>query len=97
MKTLSSITLSLALTLAVAPTLVWGFDGNARAAVRSLFDGADRDQSGVLSEQEYLEANLDRYGVAFEVADADGDGGTTLAEYVALFERHHPTGQKSRL
>jgi EF hand len=63
---------------------------NARSVVGHLFETADVDRSGTLSPAEYGEAELDAYGVGFEASDRNGDGETTLEEYLDLYERHHP-------
>lgn len=86
-----------ALSIGGATATARAFEEDARAKVRDLFQSADRDRNGSLSEEEYLDAELNRYGVSFDRSDANGDGSTTLAEYVALFERHHPVGRKSEL
>lgn len=96
-RTSAIVAIFAALSMAGVAATAQAFDADARETVRSLFRSADRDRDGSLSEEEYLDAELDRYGVSFDRSDANGDGGTTLAEYVALFERHHPVGRKSEL
>ena len=66
-----------------------GYD--ARAVVRHIFEVADADDSGSLTPAEYTAAGLERYGVSFQDCDADGDGETSLAEYLGLYDRHHPS------
>jgi len=64
--------------------------GGGHAVVQHVFDMSDQDQDGVLSPEEYENAGLERYGVTFEQADADGDGKTSIDEYFELYEAHHP-------
>lgn len=61
-----------------------GFD-----VVTHVFRASDTDASGTLSPGEFERAGLARYGMAFEVWDADGDGEASLEEYRALYDRHH--------
>jgi hypothetical protein len=66
-----------------------GSAGSAASVVHHIFDMADRDGSGTLTEAEYGAAGLERFGVSFADSDADGDGETSQAEYLELYERHH--------
>ncbi len=63
---------------------------HGRQVVEHIFDVADQDQSGTLTSVEYAEAGLERYGVSFDESDTDGNGETSLEEYLELYERHHP-------
>jgi hypothetical protein len=67
-----------------------GCGGNAEGAVQAIFDEADADASGALTRAEYERANLVRFGTAFEATDANADGETTLDEYLAHYQAHHP-------
>lgn len=62
------------------------------ATVEHIFEMADSDRSGWLSPAEYAEARLESFGVSFAECDANGDGRTTLYEYLQLYVRHHPGG-----
>lgn len=80
-------------TIAVAALPVAaGASSDGAAVVAHIFDAADRDGDGVLSADEYAEAGLTRYGVGFEQCDADDDGRLTQAEYLEVYQRHHPPG-----
>ena len=72
-----------------------GKDG--RAVVEHIFEVADTDKSGALSREEYAKAGLERFGVSFEQCDANQDGQTSLTEYLALYERHHPPADQVAL
>jgi len=61
------------------------------AAVARIFEAADRDRSGTLTPAEYADANLERFGVSFEASDVNSDGETSLAEYLVLYDVHHPS------
>ena len=63
--------------------------GHGCGVVEHIFEMADQDSDGALSPDEYDAAGLERYGVTFEQTDANGDGETTLAEYLELYERYH--------
>ena len=67
----------------------------ATEVVEHIFDVADEDRSGTLSADEYAAAGLERYGVSFGQSDLDGDGQTSLAEYLELYERHHPADDEA--
>jgi len=58
--------------------------------VQHIFDGADQDRDGNLTRSEYESAGLQDFGVSFEESDTDANGGTSMAEYLALYKRHHP-------
>ncbi len=68
---------------------------HAQQVVEHIFDVADQDQSGTLSSAEYAEAGLERYGVSFDETDTDGNGETSLEEYLELYERHHPAEDRA--
>jgi len=82
---------ALAATLALAPAsaAAGGGEGDV-SVVEHIFEMADRDGSGTLSSAEYGEAGLQRFGLSFEQSDTNSDGETSLAEYVELYEMHHP-------
>ena len=85
-----------ALVVLAGPALAGeGYD--AQAVVRHIFEVSDTDDSGALSPEEYAAAGLERFGVTFEDCDADGDGETTFAEYLALYDRHHQGGDRRGL
>jgi hypothetical protein len=65
------------------------------SVVQHIFDMADQDRDGALSRDEYVEAGLERYGVSFEETDANADGVTSMAEYLELYQRHHPADDPS--
>ena len=60
------------------------------SVVEHIFDAADEDQSGSLTASEYEAAALERFGMRFDESDLDGDGVTTLDEYLDLYDMHHP-------
>lgn len=69
-----------------------GCAGSAEAKVQHIFDAADGDGSGGLTRNEYESAGLQDFGVSFEESDSDGNGETTLEEYLDLYHRtHSPT------
>jgi hypothetical protein len=83
--------LVLAALLAAGPAAAGsGCSGSAEAAVQQIFEEADADASGALTRAEYESANLVRFGTAFEATDSNADGETTLSEYLAHYEAHHP-------
>ena len=67
-----------------------GCQQDASSAAARLFDASDVDADGALSVEEYVDAGLERYGVAFEAFDTDADGKTSREEYLELFRLHHP-------
>lgn len=69
-----------------------GCGGGALATVQHIFDVADTDGDGFLTATEYDTAGLQTYGVGFAESDANGDGRTSLDEYLTLYEKHHPPG-----
>ena len=88
----------MAIVLVAEPSIGLEHAGpDARARVEQVFNLADADGSGALSSKEFEEANLGLYGVSFKTFDANDDGRTTLAEYLALFERHHPSEHQPEL
>ena len=78
-------------TMLAAPAAVAEHGCDARAKVQELFDTADENGDGRLTAAEYERAGLERYGLTFEESDLDADGATTWAEYLELFEAHHPS------
>ena len=70
---------------------------DAVSVVQHIFDQADRDQDGILTQTEYEQAGLQHYGVTFQQSDLDGDGRTSLEEYLALYESHHPAGDETEV
>ncbi len=58
--------------------------------VQHIFNTADQDQDGLLTQLEYEDAGLQVYGVTFEQSDLDADGATSIHEYILLYEFHHP-------
>ncbi|MBW2493527.1 MAG: hypothetical protein JRE43_02155 [Deltaproteobacteria bacterium] len=58
--------------------------------VHHIFNAADQDQDGTLTQLEYEDAGLQVYGVTFEQSDLDADGVTSIEEYILLYEYHHP-------
>jgi hypothetical protein len=85
--------LALALvTTATAANAGGGHDGHD--VVKHIFDVADKDQNGSLTRAEYEDAKLQRFGVSFDESDSNADGETTMAEYLELYQRHHPSEDK---
>ncbi len=87
-KRLRALAVFLAVLQPASAVVGRGYD--ATSIVEQIFEAADTDSNGELTEAEYTDAGLERFGVTFEQCDADGDGVTTLAEYLALYLRHHP-------
>lgn len=82
-------------TLAFPGTVLAGEGcGGDLSVVEHIFLSADGDGSGSLSPAEYAAAGLEGFGVSFAESDANRDGEISLAEYVALYERHHPGGDR---
>lgn len=67
---------------------------DGHALVEQIFAAADKDGSGALTREEYGSAGMERFGVRFEQCDADGDGLTSLSEYLALYDSHHGGGDR---
>ena len=93
---------SFALAALVLPTLASAGEGcggsmSAASIVEHIFDTADADQDGSLTQTEYEAAGLESYGVTFEQSDLDGDGGTSIDEYLELYESHHPQGDEAEV
>ena len=63
---------------------------DAVSVVKHIFDAADRNRDGLLTQVEYEEAGLQNFGVPFSESDANSDGTTSIDEYMALYQRHHP-------
>jgi hypothetical protein len=83
----------MALALFALPTAAQAGSGcqqDATGVADQIFDASDTDSDGALSPEEYLDAGLERYGVAFEAFDTNEDGETSRAEYLDLFRLHHP-------
>lgn len=74
-----------------------GEGGDPRSVVVHIFEAADADQSGTLTRAEYEGAGLQRFGVSFDQSDANADGQTSLAEYLDLYDRHHPGEGRVRM
>ena len=56
-----------------------------------IFQSADRDGDGVLTETEYASAGLDGYGASFPTFDENADGSVVIEEYRSVFVRFHNT------
>ncbi|HKJ23782.1 MAG TPA: hypothetical protein VKB65_03105 [Myxococcota bacterium] len=67
------------------------------AVVEHIFEVADADHSGGLSRAEYAAAGLARFGVGFDACDADGDGETSLSEYLDVYLRFHPSADRRKI
>jgi hypothetical protein len=90
MRIIARIALA-AFVLAVVPgSAVAGEGCKEFDVVSHVFDTADTDDSGTLSRQEYADAGFERYGVPFDEYDVNGDGETSLEEYLETFDRVHP-------
>ena len=102
---LTALAFAFPVTLTLAGVIVAFFPGavpgvgshDAISIVKHIFEMADKDGSGTLTRAEYREARLQRYGVSFDDCDADADGETSLAEYLELYERHHPDEDRGSL
>ena len=84
---------SLVLVVLVASATAEAGDGGIADAIRAarhLFDASDADRDGALSPQEYIDAGLARYGLAFEAFDSNRDGKVSREEYLDVFRKHHP-------
>jgi len=78
----------------VAAPVAAGEGAHPLAVVQKIFDTADVDGSGTLTAAEYRAAALQDFGVSFAQSDLDGDGETTLEEYLELYVAHHPVGHE---
>ncbi len=91
-------TLILSILIAIASffgTAAWAGPGcGATSMVQHIFDKADEDGDGALTQAEYEGAGLQEYGVSFADSDLDGDGVTSLDEYQRLYDQHHPSGDE---
>lgn len=67
------------------------------AVVQHIFSYADTDRSGALTADEYVQAGLPAYGIRFEEVDANRNGRVSIAEYVAIYQRHHPGERETNL
>ncbi len=92
---LTTLAISGAMALCLAGPALAGDGHDAYRVVQHIFDVSDTDRSGSLSRAEYTAAGLQRFGVSFDECDADGDGETTLAEYLAVYDRHHPSEDRT--
>ena len=67
------------------------------SVVQHIFDMADTDKDGELSLAEYDAADLGRYGVTFVETDRDGNGTTSLDEYLDLYLRIHTNEEELKV
>jgi hypothetical protein len=74
-----------------AATAGEGCQGGTSIA-QHIFEMADADEDGLLSQDEYDSANLGHYGVDFVATDTDESGMTSLDEYLDLYRRIHTIG-----
>ncbi|UCE84875.1 MAG: hypothetical protein JSU66_11000 [Deltaproteobacteria bacterium] len=89
MRTIAALALA-AFALAILPGSAPAGEGCKKFDVVShIFDTADTDGSGTLSRQEYSDAGLERYGVAFDEYDVNSDGEASFEEYLDVYKRHH--------
>jgi len=86
-----------ALALLAAQPASAGGPRDPIAVVEHIFAMADADGSGALTREEYAAARLERYGVTFDACDFDGDGETTLTEYLDVYLRFHPSADRSKI
>jgi hypothetical protein len=84
------VPLTLAALLGAGPAFAGEGCGSAEARVQRIFDSADADHSRSLDRAEYEGAGLQDFGASFEETDANGDGSTSLEEYLDLYDRTHP-------
>ena len=90
----TAVTTLALLAVPSVPAEAGSCEADAVAIVEHIFVSADSNQDDILTPAEYDGAGLERFGVTFAESDADGDGLLTLAEYVELYERHHPSGDQ---
>lgn len=84
--------------LALGTSSAWAGAGcEGASVVQHIFDSADEDGSGTLSQAEYEGAGLQDFGLSFVDSDLDGDGETSLDEYESLYEMHHPSGDEAEV
>ena len=89
------ILIGLALAVVLLPGAAMAGSGcGAASPVQALFEGADSNQDGMLTEAEYTAAGLEAYGMSFEESDLDSDGVTSLSEYIELYEMHPPPAER---
>jgi len=63
---------------------------DGEAVVEHIFDVADTNEDGTLSDDEYTDARLSEYGLTFDQCDTNQDGGLAFDEYLDLYNAHHP-------
>ena len=64
--------------------------------VEHIFNVADTNEDGALSDDEYADAQLSDFGLTFEQCDTNQDGRLSPGEYLDLYNAHHaPVDEKS--
>ena len=91
---IASVIVAVAVSVSTAGAASAGEGCEASSVVRHIFESADADRDGRLSEAEYEGAGLAQFGVSFAESDLDADGATSLAEYLELYRRFHPTTEE---
>ena len=97
MKILALFAIALFATSSTASAEGCGEQKDAAAVVQHIFDIADQDEDGSLTQIEYEAAGLQEFGVTFQDSDTNADGKTSFEEYLWLYERHHPAGDVSEV
>ncbi len=83
----------LTLTLAVSPASA--FDTSANAIAKYLFEEADENKDGVITESEYAASPLPQFGGSYADIDLNVDGEVTEEEYISSFARYHGPGENA--
>lgn len=75
---------------AVSPTATAGGGCESGSVVHHIFEKADQNQDGTLTQAEFESAGLQEFGLSFGESDTNADGGISMTEYLELYEKHHP-------
>jgi len=67
-----------------------GCEADASGIAAHIFDMSDSNADGFLTQAEFSDSRLERYGIPFDEYDANRDGEASVDEYFDLFELHHP-------
>lgn len=81
----------LVICLFTALAVAQGFNTEAMESFAAqLFDRMDRNQDGLLSEQEHVAAKGGGFNVDYRLLDLDGNGSVSKSEYLMAVRKYHP-------